>query len=211
MEQRKYDPEKHHRRSIRLKEYDYSQTGAYFITICAYNKECIFGDVVDGKIILNQYGEIVKAEWLKTFDIRKNLILDKYIVMPNHFHGIIMIVDGHDVGATRRVAPTKRPNGPVPASIGAIIGQFKSIVTKRINAMRNTTGLPVWQRNYYEHIIRNEDELNQIREYIADNPIKWELDEENPINVGRVAIKFVGERYRGDPAGRPYKKGDNHV
>src|SRR3972149_5146321 len=133
MEQRKYDPEKHHHRSIRLKEYDYSQTGAYFITICAYNKECIFGDVVDGKIILNQFGEIVKAEWLKTFDIRKNLILDEYIVMPNHFHGIIMIVDGHDVGATRRGAPTKRPNRPVPASIGAIIGQFQSMGSNRLN------------------------------------------------------------------------------
>src|SRR3989304_8710811 len=99
--------------------------------------------------------------------------------MLNHFHGIIMIVDGHDVGATRRVAPTKRPNGPVPASIGTIIGQFKSIVTKRINAMRNTTRLPVWQRNYYENVIRNKDELNQIRENTVKNQIKWALDEDN--------------------------------
>jgi putative transposase len=181
----KYNPEKHHRRSIRLRDYDYSQTGAYFVTICSWNRECIFGDILDGDIRLNEFGQIVKKEWLQTGDIRHNLELDEFIIMPNHIHGIIVLND--IVGATRRVArnwaihriaPTLQSN-----SIGSIIGQFKSIVSKQINLIRNTPGFPVWQRNYYEHIIRNEDELNRVREYIINNPLQWADDENNPLNI----------------------------
>jgi REP element-mobilizing transposase RayT len=193
----RYNPEKHHRRSIRLKDYDYSECGAYFITICTHRRECLFGEIVNGEMRLNEFGEIVWEEWDNNAKVRKNLERDEYIVMPNHVHGILLILDENDVGATRRVAPTKRPNGPASGSIGAIIGQFKSIVTKQINSMRGTRGLNVWQRNYHEHVIRDEDELLEIREYIANNPIKWEDDENNPINYEG------GQPESGRPTGSP--------
>lgn len=187
----KYNPEIHRRRSIRLKEYDYRRAaGAYFITICSWNNECLFGSILDGKMQLNENGQIVEGEWLQTGVVRPNVKLDTFVVMPNHIHGIIILnEDGGTiqsvVGATRRVAPTGRPMGPVSGSIGAIIGQYKSIVTKRINKMRNTTWFNIWQRNYYEHIIRNENELNRIREYIRNNPARWAEDENNPENINQ--------------------------
>ncbi|MCJ7496538.1 MAG: transposase, partial [candidate division Zixibacteria bacterium] len=100
-----HNPEKHNRKSIRLKEYDYSQAGGYFITICTKNNEHIFGNVINGEMRLSRYGSVVRDEWLKTREIRSNVVLDEYIVMPNHFHGIILIIDDVFVGATRRVAP----------------------------------------------------------------------------------------------------------
>lgn len=172
----------YHRRSIRLKDYDYRNAGAYFITICAYRWECIFGKVVGREMRLNEYGEIVQDEWLKTALVRPNIELDEFMVMPNHMHGILVLDDNaggtHEkpcatqrvTRAPRRVAPTKRPIGPEAGSVGAIVGQYKSIVTKRINRRRGTPGYAVWQRNYHEHIIRDEDELNRIRFYIANNP-----------------------------------------
>jgi REP element-mobilizing transposase RayT len=174
---------------MRLKEYDYSQVGAYFMTICTKDRECMFGDISNGKMRLNEYGKIAREEWLQTGVIRSDVGLDEFIVMPNHIHGIIVLNDV--VGATRwvaqnktiqyraihRIAPTLQPN-----SIGAIIGQFKSIVAKKINKIRNFTTISVWQRNYYEHVARNEDSLNRIREYISNNPLKWEDDIENPLN-----------------------------
>lgn len=182
----RYDPQRHHRRSIRLKEYDYTQPGAYFITICTHGRAPLFRDVVDGEMRLNEYGEIVCAEWFKTVQLRPYVVLheDEFVVMPNHIHGIVWIVD--DVGATRRVAPTKTnpPAGPAPGSIGAIVGQFKSAVTRRINQRRGTPGVRVWQRNYYEHIIRHERALNAIRRYIAENPLRWHLDRYNPHATG---------------------------
>ena len=169
----KYNPKYHHRKSIRLKEYDYTNPNWYYITICTYNKKDAFGDVKYGKMILNNYGKIVDEEWIKTKEIRKNIDLDDYVIMPNHFHGIIII--NSSVGATRRVAPTKVKSTLQAGSLGAIIGQFKSKVTKRIRS----SGLEnfKWQRNYYEHIIRNEQDLYRIRTYIQKNPLRWELDE----------------------------------
>jgi putative transposase len=186
----KYNPDRHHRRSIRLKDYDYTQAGAYFITICSWGRECLFGDVVDRQMILNEFGQIIEREWLQTGIVRSNVVLDTYIVMPNHIHGIIALND--IVGATRRVvqnraihriAPTEKPIRLISDSIGAIIGQFKSVVTKQINKIRNAPGVPVWQRNYYEHVIRNEDEMNRIREYVINNSRKWAEDENNPVNI----------------------------
>jgi len=189
-----FDPQKHHRRSIRLKGYDYTQPGAYFITVVTHDRECLFGEIVDGEMRLNEFGEIVRAEWFQTAVVRPYVVLhpDEFVVMPNHAHGIIWIVDV-DVGATRRVAPPPprvapppppvappsvaiHPRGPIPGSVGAIIGQFKSITTKRINALRNLVGQPVWQRNYYERIIRDERALNAIRRYILNNPANWTKD-----------------------------------
>jgi len=182
----KYDPNKHHRRSIRLKGYDYTQPGAYFVTICTYQRQVLFGEIINGEMVLNTCGEIVSEEWFKTTQIRANIQLhdDEFVIMPNHLHGIIWIVET-EAGATGPVAPTRNGqfNGPKPGSIGAIIGQIKSVAAKRINQTLNSPGAPVWQRNYFEHIVRNDDELNAIRQYIQNNPHKWELDQDNPIDI----------------------------
>jgi REP element-mobilizing transposase RayT len=178
-------PERHQRRSIRLKGYDYSQSGIYFITICTHSKEWLFGHVVKGKMRLSSYGRIVKDEWLKTAYLRGNIVLDKYVVMPNHFHGILMLAKCR---GTARRAPTKvrktsryeQFGKPICNSVPTIIRSFKSAVTKRINELRNTPSYAVWQRNYYEHVIRNDYDLNEIRQYILNNPLKWQFDKENP-------------------------------
>ena len=171
-----YNPDLHHRRSIRLKDYDYSQAGAYFVTICTHDKECLFGDIVCGEMQLNTYGQVAQNEWIKTTDIRPNVKLDYYIVMPNHFHGILTINERIGRGVLQ-YAPTNNILRSPSQTIGAIVRGFKSAVTKSINVIRNTSGVPIWQRNYYEHIIRNETELNKIREYIINNPLNWESDE----------------------------------
>ncbi|MEE9165661.1 MAG: transposase [Nitrospinota bacterium] len=144
----KYNPDSHHRRSIRLKGYDYSGHGAYFITICTHDKKCLFGDIVHGQMKFNQYGEIVKIEWLKTFEMRKNLALDEYMIMPNHFHGIINITDNESDGrGTLQRAPTfEQFAKPVSNSIPTIIRLFKSTITKQINELRNTPGTKIWQQ-----------------------------------------------------------------
>jgi len=169
-----------------LRGHDYSNRGAYFITVCAYNRECLFGEIMNDKMRLNEYGRIVDIEWAKTNNNRNNVVLDTYVVMPNHFHGILILSRG-----TARCTPTtKTGNGRhyrkfgkmISGTLLAIIRSFKSAVTKHINGLGDKQGVPVWQRNYYEHVVRNEKELNQIREYIMNNPLKWELDEENPRN-----------------------------
>ncbi len=173
-------PGARNRRSVRLKEYGYVQAGAYFVTICTYNQDCLFGEVVGGEMRLNEYGEIARDEWIKTASVRTGVVLDVFVIMPNHVHGIIILSE--NVGATRRVAPNGRVARTMqPGSIGAIIGQFKSVATKRINVRRGTPGLPVWQRNYYERVLR-EDELDHVRAYIRNNPAQWEMDAENPIS-----------------------------
>ncbi|MDH4222848.1 MAG: transposase [candidate division Zixibacteria bacterium] len=176
-----HNSNKQRRRSIRLKDYDYSQAGRYFVTICTQNCECIFGKVVNGNMRLNKFGRVVETEWRKTPAIRNTVKLDAFIVMPNHFHGIVIIVDDVPVGATRRVAPTVSPILK-SNTLGAIIGQIKSIVTKKIHRMG--LGHFRWQRNYWEHVIRNEDKLFKIRQYIQNNPLKWHLDRENPERIG---------------------------
>jgi REP element-mobilizing transposase RayT len=175
----KYNPDIHHLRSIRLPVYDYTSSGAYFITICTHNRQNLFGEIVDGEMILNEYGEIVRDEWLNTGNIRSNIIIDEFVVMPNHVHGILIIGDNR--WGVWPYAPTN--NGQIQSfkspskTIGSIVCGFKSTITKKINQIRNTPTNPIWQRNYYEHIIRNDDELNHIREYIINNPLQWELDE----------------------------------
>ena len=174
-----FDPQKHHRRSIRLKGYDYSQAGAYFVTIVTWQREILFGEIVDGEMVLNEFGETVREEWERTEIVRPYVKLGKYVIMPNHVHGILVFVDD-GVGATRRVAPTLQSG-----SLGAVMGQFKSIVTKRINGLQNVSGRPIWQRNYDERIIRNEREMDRIHRYIESNPSMWAEDDENPDRVIR--------------------------
>jgi len=158
---------------MRLQGYDYSSPGAYFVTICTQNRGCLFGDIVARKMVLNDAGKILADEWIKPGDIRDEIELDAWVVMPNHFHGIVMIRRGD-----RPVAPTPTPlPGPRPKSIGSLMCGFKSTVTKCINKIRQTPGISVWQGNYYEHIIRNETELDNIRQYIINNPLNWQSDE----------------------------------
>jgi REP element-mobilizing transposase RayT len=169
-----------------LKGYDYGQTGSYFVTVCAYNRECLFGNIVDGNMVLNEYGMIVRDEWEKSSNIRLEIKLDSFIVMPNHFHGIVFIAGANNaVGANGR-SPLHR-TGMGSKTLSSFVAGYKSAVTKRINELRQNPGIPVWQRNYYEHIIRGEDELNRIREYIVNNPVQWDNDRNNPGNQGRIA------------------------
>ena len=177
-----FDRDKHHRRTIRLKGWNYSNTEAYFITVCSRNREFLFGKILDGKMQLNEYGRIAETEWLQTAAVRSNVELDEYIIMPNHIHGILVIINnGRGV---LQYAPTEERSFRSPTqTIGAIVRGFKSATTKHINIKRDTPRYPVWQRNYYEHIIRNENELNRIRQYIIENPIRWEEDPENPENI----------------------------
>lgn len=173
----------YHRRSIRLKNYDYAQGGMYFITICAYDKKYLFGKIVNEKMILNDLGHIVLKEWLKTGEIRKNIKLDEFVIMPNHFHCILNIIGRGTACRALSDSHIEKFNKPVHNSIPTIIRSYKSAVTKQINQCFEGTArrapTTVWQRNYYEHIIRNEHELKKIREYISNNPLKWKLDFEN--------------------------------
>jgi len=177
----KYDPNIHHRRSVRLDGYDYSQDGWYSVTMCAQNHACMFGNIVNDQMRLNNAGLMVRTWWRKVGGKFPSVQTDGYIIMPNHFHGIVNIAGaapcGHDskLGQPRGVAPT----------LGDIVNWFKTMTTNQYirgvkqNGWSSFDG-KLWQRNYYEHIIRNEEELNHIRQYIAENPINWRKDEENP-------------------------------
>lgn len=161
------------RRSIRLKDYDYSQEGAYFVTMRTRKKSCVLGKVLGGEMQLNRYGHIVNECWGQIPTHFPNVEIDGFVAMPNHIHGIVAIVDNCKGTACR--APTEmieRFGKPTACSLPTIVRSFKSAVTRRINALRQTQGVQVWQRNYYEHVIRNEDDLNEIRRYILDNPVK---------------------------------------
>ncbi len=167
------------RRPLRLEDYDYSQEGAYFVTICTNNRKCLLGQISEGKMLLNNLGKIARDKWNETPQIRSNVMLDEYVIMPNHLHGIVVISQKQGVS---QYAPTGKFRSP-SQSIGAIIRGYKSAVTKQINQIRKASGLPVWQRNYWERVIRNEKNLSKAREYIQNNPLKWELDKENPANM----------------------------
>lgn len=183
----------HRRRSIRLQWYDYTQAGAYFLTLCAHNRQCLFGDIVDGTMRLNELGKIVEDQWLQTAFLRREITLDAWVVMPNHFHGLLTM-EGVAVGAqglrphhtgpptwAHSCAPQhstsdNRLRQRVPKSLGALIAGFKSAATKEINLWRQTPGAAVWQRNYWEHVVRNETDLHEIRRYIVHNPMSWMQD-----------------------------------
>ena len=161
-------------KSIRLPDWDYSSEGLYFLTICTRNRECILGDVVNDKIKLSKIGEIVEKCWNEIPKHFINVVLDEFVVMPNHVHGIIEITNCRDgVTPSLHKPPLHRP------TLGQIIGYFKYQTTRIINRIRNTPYVPIWQSRFYEHVIRNEIELNSIREYIINNPLKWELDRNN--------------------------------
>ena len=217
----KYNPKIHHRKSIRLKDYDYSQAGFYFVTICCQHRACLFGGIVDDEMILNDAGKMVANEWLKLKIRFKNIELQEYVVMPNHFHGIVEIV-----GATLVVAQNNattynvmgnirkgQPQGIAPTdktvahtdktvdhtdkTVGDMVGAFESITTvEYIRCVKNNHWQPfdgkLWQRNFWEHIIRNENEYRRITQYILENPRKWAMDKLNGGDGNQVMESPVG-------------------
>ena len=181
------------RRSVRLRGYDYSQAGAYFITICAQNRRCLFGSIAEGTMALNDAGRAVAACWLQIPDHFPHVELDEYVVMPNHIHGIVIIVgannyspvqSNHDspVQSNNHSPLQKHPTGTA-RTIGSMVRGFKIGVTQWYR--QRSVPSKIWQRNYWDHIIRNESELNRIRQYILNNPMQWEQDSlYAPTNVG---------------------------
>ena len=178
----KYNPNKHHRQSIRLKNFDYASAGVYFITICSHQKQHLFG-VIDSVMILNDVGRVANDEWLETPTLRPNVSLDEFIVMPNHVHFLLCIKSRKETrkqqGACRGVLQYAPTIHSPSQTIGAIVRGYKGATTKQINILRETPRAPVWQPNYYEHIVRGEEDCNRIREYIQHNPKNWSTDEEN--------------------------------
>ncbi len=242
----RFDQDRHHRRSIRLRGYDYAQCGAYFVTICTQGRLCLFGDIAGGLMRLNDAGRMVETVWCQIPDHYPGVATDVFVIMPNHIHGIIVIgppdgdahADGRtavgtNTGATTRVAPTgggmdatertlEKPVGaglvparaltrahavahairggdvPSPGSptLGDIVGAFKSITTVAYaRGVRRSWWPPfagrLWQRNYYEHIVRDDESLYRIRRYVADNPARWAEDPENPVGAGLVPARFT--------------------
>ena len=168
------NPEAHsfRRKDIRIPEFDYSQPGAFFVTIVTKDRKTLFGQVDNGKMVLNNVGKLAEEVWLALPTHFPNVELGEWVIMPNHIHGIISI----NVEATHASPLPRISKGPAPGSIGAIIGSFKSAVTKRVHQISKNTNNNLWQRNYYEHIIRNEQSYFTISKYIMNNPAKWEDD-----------------------------------
>lgn len=169
-----YNPEIHHRRSIRLKGFDYSRPGEYFVTICTQNRICLFGDVINGTMVLNKYGKIVEKCWFDLPNHYNNVKLNEYIIMPNHFHGIISMV-----GVGFKPTPTMDEHIGKCHGLSEIVRALKTFSARQINEIKNSPGVPVWQRNYYEHIIRDDDSYYRISAYIKNNPVNWEKDDYN--------------------------------
>lgn len=184
-----YNPRIHHRRSIRLKGYDYSQAGLYFITICCYDRQCLFGKITDGEMNLNDGGKMANECWMGIPDHFPNAVLHEHIIMPNHVHGIIElktddIVDVSNTGVENfqplsritPLPPVKRNEFQkiIPRSIGSIIRGYKIGVTKWFRSYTDVK--TVWQRNFHERIIRNEQSYQRIAQYIINNPVKWQQD-----------------------------------
>lgn len=193
----KFDSQKHHRRSIRLKGYDYASEGPYFVTIVVQGRQCLFGEIVDGKMHLNQCGVIIQKWWNEIPKHFPNMKLGAFIIMPNHIHGIIFITNERR-GEVLSPRNDQDPNNSFPdqektliqggetptqrrPSLGQTIAYFKYQSTKEVNSVEGKgIIIKLWQRNYYEHIIRNEKELQQKANYILTNPSRWKDDQENP-------------------------------
>jgi len=158
-------------KSTRLTHYDYSSIGSYFITICTYKRECCLGEIIESKLQSNEFTKICETCWLQLPNHYDNCELDSFVVMPNHVHFIVRIVEtGFKPVSTRY-------------SISEIVRGFKTYTAKKINIIRNKQGIPFWQSRYYDHVIRNEEELYKVREYICSNPLNWKGDRNNLKNI----------------------------
>jgi REP element-mobilizing transposase RayT len=171
--------------STRLPARDYSRPGFYYVTTCVYKKKCIFGEVVNGTMYLNPYGDIAEKLWVEQPKHYANLVLDEFVIMPNHMHAILQLVD----------APTPVSDEmPRRFSVSNIMNGYKSFSAKKINVLADCAGMPVWQSRFHDRVIRNETELNRIRQYIRNNPRQWEMDEMYP--GGKKSAPF--ESYYGN-------------
>jgi putative transposase len=172
-----YDPKNHHRRSIRLQEYDYSQAGMYFITICSAHHRNIFGEIINGEMVPNDWGRVAFDEWVRTAHIRPTVELDEFALMPNHLHGILILSDGDPESHLLQQPLIHEKFGkPTSNTIPTIVRGYKAAVTKRINNLRGRTDGLIWQVGYYENIIRNFNAYEKIKEYTANNPGRWLQD-----------------------------------
>jgi len=177
-----YIPWIHHRRSYRLAGYDYTSPGAYFVTVCAHRKRCGFGRVVRHEMRLNRYGRIVQNEWCHLAEARPQVALDEFRVMPNHFHALLIITAPGTPPSAATPSLIRKFGDAETGSLSTIVGQFKANVTKAIHTLRaelypGTAPVRVWQGRFYDHIVRDEDELNGIRRYIIENPQHWSVDQ----------------------------------
>jgi REP element-mobilizing transposase RayT len=174
-----------------LQGYDYASPGAYFVTICTHQRQCLFGAVVEGELRLNAFGQMVNACWQRLPFHFPHLNLDAFVTMPNHVHGILILTDSGrgEAFGTERVGQSEnhcsnasplRPRGTTPGSIGAIVQNFKSVSAQRMNRRCQPNTIKIWQRNYYEHIVRNEISLQHLRQYIQNNPLSWKEDQLHP-------------------------------
>ena len=210
----KFDPQKHHRRSIRLKGYDYSQEGAYYVTIVTWQREFLFGEIVNQEMMLSPYGEIVQKWWQEIPVHFSNVETGAFVIMPNHVHGVIYILDERrgtvsvprdnqnhnkmdlfelknkplELGDEMNKNVSASMGGVTPPlrvpTLGQVVAYFKYQSTKEMNTVENAgTVTKFWQRNYYEHVIRNENDLQNKTDYIESNPLLWDEDDENPINL----------------------------
>jgi REP element-mobilizing transposase RayT len=171
------------RKSIRLPGHDYASPGVYFITVCTHQRACLFGAIAGDIMHLNAPGALAQTAWLDTPRHFPNVDVDTLMVMPNHLHAILIL--HHMVGA-KHASPLPvggKAKGTSRGSLPAVVQAFKSAAARRINADRGTPGAAVWQRGYFEHIIRTPDDLDRLRRYIESNPLRWALDRENPANT----------------------------
>ena len=159
------------RRSVRLPAFDYGRVGSYFVTLCAWERRSLFGGIRDGAVEVGEVGPIVRAEWERTAGTRAEVELDAFVVMPNHVHGVIRIVRGVRPGEAGRASASAR-------SLSSFVGGFKAAVTSRVRREAPWVGGRVWQRGYYERVVRGERELELIRRYIRSNPVMWRRDAE---------------------------------
>jgi putative transposase len=186
-------PQFHHRRSVRLSGFDYSQEGGYFITIVTHDREPLFGEIVNGEMKLSKLGEIAREEWVVTATIRDNVELGEWVIMPDHLHGILFLFAHNTLGVSRSshtrtvcvrgaesTVPTQKESFgmPVSGSIPTIIRSYKAVVTKRINALRDTPLKKVWQRGFFDHVLADDRDYDALTEYILSNPERWGLDKD---------------------------------
>ena len=166
------------RRLIRLQSYDYSQDGAYYFTVCTFNRVCIFGNVADSAMHPNECGQAVMDVWNLLPHHFPHVHTHAFVLMPNHVHGILVFRDADDAASRNRVLMRR--------GLPEVVGTFKSYSARAVNRLRDTRGQPVWQRGFYDHVVRTEGALARLSEYIVNNPLQWELDRENPTTRGRV-------------------------